>query len=258
VPLVHPQILRRSQFVEHRIGDRRILRLIRKWLSAGVLQDGTWTASEMGTPQGATVSPLLANIYLHYVFDLWVQQWRRRHARGDMIVVRYADDFIVGFQRKSDADQFLGELHERLRKFALELHPDKTRLIRFGRFAAMQRIQRDEGKPETFDFLGFTHICGKTRKGEFLLMRRTAAKRMRAKLRGVRLELQQRRHQSILEQGAWLASVVRGYFAYHAVPTNIDRLDAFRTQTRVSPFRWPVGRGDASPDHRCSPVADRG
>ena len=218
------------KFVQHRIGDRRILRLIRKWLSAGVLQDGTWTASEMGTPQGATVSPLLANIYLHYVFDLWVQQWRRRHARGDMIVVRYADDFIVGFQRKSDADQFLGELHERLRKFALELHPDKTRLIRFGRFAAMQRIQRDEGKPETFDFLGFTHICGKTRKGEFLLMRRTAAKRMRAKLRGVRLELQQRRHQSILEQGAWLASVVRGYFAYHAVPTNIDRLDAFRTQ----------------------------
>jgi group II intron reverse transcriptase/maturase len=218
------------KFVEHRIADRRILRLIQKWLSAGVLQDGMWTASKEGTPQGATASPLLANIYLHYVFDLWVQQWRHRHARGDVIVVRYADDFLVGFQWKSDADRFYAELRERLRKFALELHPDKTRLIRFGRFAAKNRTQRGEGKPETFDFLGFTHICGKTSAGGFTLRRRTMAKRMRAKLHEVRLELQRRRHYPIPEQGAWLAAVVRGYFAYHAVPHNIKRLSSFRTE----------------------------
>lgn len=179
---------------------------------------------------GGTASPLLANIYLHYVFDLWVQQWRRQHARGDVIVVRYADDFLVGFQLKSDADRFHAELRERLRTFALELHPDKTRLIRFGRFAAENRVRRGEGKPETFDFLGFTHISGKTRSGDFMLRRRTIAKRMRAKLHEVRLELQRRRHRPIPEQGAWLGAVVRGYFAYHAVPTNIDKLDSFRTE----------------------------
>lgn len=218
------------KFVEHRIADRRILRLIQKWLSAGVLENGTWTASEEGTPQGATVSPLLANVYLHYVFDLWIQQWRHRHARGDLIVVRYADDFLVGFQLKSDADRFLGELRERLRKFALELHPEKTRMVRFGRFAAKDRAERGDGKPETFDFLGFTHICGKTRAGEFMLKRRTTAKRMRARLREIRLVLHRRRHRPIPEQGAWLSAVVRGYFAYHAVPTNMDRLDGFRSE----------------------------
>lgn len=218
------------KFVEHRIADRRMMRLIHKWLSAGVLQDGTWTASEEGTPQGATASPLLANIYLHYVFDLWVQQWRQRQARGDVIVVRYADDFLVGFQLKSDADRFCAELRERLRKFALELHPEKTRLIRFGRFAAKDRAEHGEGKPETFDFLGFTHMCGRKRNGEFLLMRRTTAKRLRAKLHEIRLELRRRQHRPVPEQGAWLAAVVRGYFAYHAVPTNITRLRAFRTQ----------------------------
>ncbi|WP_437313109.1 group II intron reverse transcriptase/maturase [Sorangium sp. So ce385] len=223
-----------EKFIEHRIADRRILRLIRKWLSAGVLQDGTWTSSEEGTPQGATVSPLLANVYLHYVFDLWVQQWRCRHAKGEMIVVRYADDFLVGFQLESDATRFLVELRERLRKFALELHPDKTRVLRFGRFAADNRARYGEAKPETFDFLGFTHISAKRRNGGFLLRRRTASKRMRAKLHAIGVELQRRRHQSVPEQGAWIGAVVRGYFAYHAVPTNVDRLDAFRTEvTRI-------------------------
>jgi RNA-directed DNA polymerase len=231
------------KFVEHRIADRRILRLIQKWLSAGVLQDRMWTSSEEGTPQGATVSPLLANIYLYYVFDLWVQQWRRRHARGDVTVVRYADDFLVGFQLKSDADRFQVELRERLRKFALELHPDKTRLIRFGRFAAENRAQRGEGKPETFNFLGFTHISVKTRSGDFMLKRRTMAKRMRAKLHEVRLELLRRRHQPIPEQGAWLGAVVRGYFAYHAVPTNIDRLESFRTEVTRTWLRALRRRG---------------
>jgi len=218
------------KFVEHRIGDRKILRLIRKWLSAGILQDGIWTASEQGTPQGATASPLLANIYLHYVFDLWVQQWRRRHAQGDVILVRYADDFLVGFQLESDARRFLDELRERLARFALELHPEKTRLLRFGRFAAKDRAACGEGKPKTFDFLGFTHICGKSRAGRFLLVRRTMAKRMRAKLHEVRLALRRRQHLPIPIQGAWLGNVLRGYYAYYAVPTNALRLQAFRTQ----------------------------
>jgi RNA-directed DNA polymerase len=222
------------KFVEHRIADGRILRLIQKWLSAGILQDGTWTASEQGTPQGATASPLLANIYLHYVFDLWVQQWRHRHAQGDVIVVRYADDFLVGFQGESDARRFLDELRERLARFALELHPDKTRLLRFGRSAAKDRAERGEGKPETFNFLGFTHICGKSRAGRFLLVRRTTAKRMRAKLHEVRFALRRRQHLPVPVQGAWLASVMRGYFAYYAVPTNAQRIRAFRTQVVVA------------------------
>jgi RNA-directed DNA polymerase len=218
------------KFVEHRVADRRLLRLIQKWLSAGVLHDGTWTESQVGSPQGATVSPLLANIYLHYVIDLWAQQWRKRHTYGDVVIVRYADDFIVGFQHQSDAERFLAELRERIAKFGLELHPDKTRLLQFGRTAAADRAARSEGKPETFNFLGFTHICGKSRAGRFVLLRRTMAKRMRAKLREIRLELARRRHLSVPEQGAWLASIVRGYFAYHAVPTNTSRIRGFRSQ----------------------------
>jgi group II intron reverse transcriptase/maturase len=219
------------QFVEHRIADGRVLRLIRKWLSAGVMEDGRWTASEEGAPQGATISPLLANIYLHYVLDLWVQQWRKRHAHGDVVVVRFADDFIVGFQYRPDAEQFLRELRERLRKFSLELHPEKTRLIEFGTLAWSNRQERGEaGKPETFNFLGLTHICAKTRTGRFLLLRRTMRARMRAKLKEVKADLQQRRHQPIPEQGRWLGSVVRGHIAYYAVHGNFDAVAAFRTQ----------------------------
>jgi len=218
------------KFVEHRIADKRVLRLIRKWLAAGVMEDGKWTATEEGTPQGATVSPLLANIFLHYVYDLWVQSWRKKHARGDVIVTRYADDTVVGFQHREDAEKFQKELHERVQKFGLELHPEKTRLIRFGRFAAAQQKERGLGKPETFDFLGLTHICSRTRDGKFLLARQTMQKRMRAKLLEVKLELRRRWHQSIAEQGVWLAGVLRGYFAYHAVPTNSEKMQQFRTQ----------------------------
>jgi group II intron reverse transcriptase/maturase len=219
------------QFIEHRIADRRILRLIQKWLGAGVMEEGRWAESEQGSPQGATVSPLLANIYLHYVFDLWIQQWRQRHARGDVIVVRYADDILVGFQYKPDAMKCLDALRDRLRRFALELHPDKTRLIAFGKFANARREERRmKGAAETFSFLGFTHICAKTQAGRFLLARHTEKKRMRVKLREVKAEMQRRRHQPIPEQGRWLGQVVRGYFAYHAVPTNAHALAAFRSQ----------------------------
>jgi RNA-directed DNA polymerase len=219
------------KFIEHRIADRRIVRLIQKWLSAGVMEEGRWTASEEGSPQGATVSPLLANLYLHYVFDLWVQQWRKRHAQGDVVVVRYADDFAVGFQHHADAVSFLGALRERLRSFALELHPDKTRLIAFGRFANARRKEgRLKGAAETFSFLGFTHICGKTKAGKFLLRRHTVKTRMRSKLHEVKTELQLRRHLPIPEQGRWLGDVVRGYFAYYAVPTNVHALGRFRTE----------------------------
>ena len=217
------------KFVEHRIADKRILRLIQKWLGAGVMEDGRWTRSSEGTPQGATVSPLLANLYLHYVFDLWIQQWRTKRARGEMIVTRYADDFIVGFQHRSDAEQFLVELRERLRKFALELHPDKTRLLEFGRYAAERRKERGERRPETFNFLGFTHVCARSKSGKYVLARRTMRARMRATLHEAKAELRRRRHHPIPVQGAWLASVVRGYFAYHAVPTNVDALGAFST-----------------------------
>jgi RNA-directed DNA polymerase len=217
------------KFVRYRIADPKVLRLIQKWLSAGVMEEDRWTESSEGTPQGATISPLLANLYLHYVLDLWIQQWRSKHARGDVIITRYADDFIVGFQRRLDAERFLGELRERLHKFSLELHPDKTRLVEFGRYATERRQERGEGKPETFNFLGFTHICGKSQKGEYVLVRRTIRKRMRAKLHEVKAELQRRWHLPIPEQGAWIASMVRGYFAYHAVPTNMGPLRSFRT-----------------------------
>jgi len=218
------------KFLEHRIGDTRLLRLVQKWLAAGVMEDGKWTRSQEGTPQGATVSPLLANLYLHYVLDLWSQRWRKQVARGEVIIVRYADDFVVGFQHRSDAERYWRELRERLRGFALELHPEKTRLIEFGLYAAERRRERSQGRPETFNFLGFTHICARTRTGRFLLKRRTMRKRMRDKLREVKTELQRRRHLPLPAQGQWLGSVVRGYFAYHAVPSNVHALQAFRTQ----------------------------
>ena len=225
------------KFLEHRIADRRVLRLIRKWLKAGVMEEGEWQANEVGSPQGATVSPLLANVYLHYVFDLWIQQWRTRHAEGDVIVVRYADDVVVGFQYQSDATRFRMELDARLGKFALELNPEKTRLLEFGRYAAERRAVRGMGKPETFDFMGLTHICGKTRAGDYLLVRHTSRKRMAAKLRWVRDELMRRRHLSIKKQGLWLQRVVGGYFNYHALPTNIRALQQFRKEVARHWFR---------------------
>ncbi|HKS46176.1 MAG TPA: group II intron reverse transcriptase/maturase [Amycolatopsis sp.] len=219
-----------AKFLEHRIADQRVLRLIQKWLNAGVIENGGWSQTEEGAPQGASASPLLANVYLHYVFDLWAQWWRSRYVHGDVIIVRFADDFIAGFEYEEDARRFLAELRERFARFGLELHPDKTRLIEFGRHAAWQRRKRGLGKPETFDFLGFTHICGKTRNGRFWLKRVTIAKRMRAKLAEVKDQLKRRRHQPIPEQGQWLASVVRGHRAYYAVPGNTDAVKAFRTQ----------------------------
>src|ERR1022692_2762703 len=216
------------RFVEHRIGDQRMIRLMRKWLKAGVMDGAEWTSSETGSPQGSVVSPTLANIYLHYTFDLWADQWRRRHARGNVVFVRYADDTVAGFEYENDAKRFLADLRERLEKFALSLHPDKTRLIEFGRFAAERRARRGIGKPETFNFLGFTHICGHSRAGHFLLKRKTRRDRMRARLRAIKGELWRRMHEPIPEQGRWLGQVVRGYFAYHAVPTNTKSLSAFR------------------------------
>jgi len=219
-----------GRFLEHRIADRRVLRLIRKWISAGVIEDGAWTSCDEGVPQGASASPLLANIYLHYVFDLWADQWRRRHARGDVILVRFADDYVAGFEHREDAERFLAGLRERFAEFNLELADEKTRLIEFGRFAAQRRKARGLGRPETFDFLGFTHCCAQTQNGRFLLKRITISKRMRAKLREVKAELMRRRHLPVPEQGEWLGSVVRGHRAYYAVPGNIDAVHAFRTQ----------------------------
>jgi RNA-directed DNA polymerase len=216
------------KFVQHRVADRRILRLIQKWLKAGVVEEGRWKNTEMGTPQGSVVSPLMANIYLHYVFDLWVDAWRKKYAQGEVIVVRYADDNVLGFQHRADADRFLEAFRERLRKFGLELHPDKTRRIEFGRFAEQDRKRRGEGKPETFDFLGFTHISGKNRNGDFAVKRKTVGKRMRAKLLELKQQLRNRRHDPMALTGKWLQSIVRGYFNYHAVPGNTDCLHSFR------------------------------
>jgi group II intron reverse transcriptase/maturase len=216
------------RFVEHRIGDKRVIRLIRKWLKAGVLEDGKVETTEMGTPQGAVISPLLANIYLHYVFDLWAERWQRREARGDMLIVRYADDIVVGFQHQAEAERFRVELTQRLADFALQLHPDKTRLIEFGRHAATNRKKRGLGKPEPFDFLGFTHICGRSRKGWFLLRRQSRRDRLRAQLRAIRESLWANRHAPIEEHGSWLRQVMTGWFAYHAVPCNYPSLNLFR------------------------------
>jgi RNA-directed DNA polymerase len=218
------------KFVEHRIADQRILRLIQKWLRAGVIENGEWSQTEQGTPQGATVSPLLANVYLHYVFDLWADHWRRRHSDGEVIIVRYGDDFVVGFEHERDAQRFLADLRERFAAFGLELAGEKTRLVEFGRFAARDRRRRGLGRPGTFAFLGFTHICAENRSGGFMLQRVTMAKRKRAKLRELKVEMQRRRHLSIPEQGRWLASVVRGHLAYYAVPTNSSAVQAFRMQ----------------------------
>ncbi len=216
------------KFVEHRIADRRVVRHIKKWLNAGVMEDGNRIRMKEGTPQGSSVSPILANVYLHYVFDLWIQQWRQKHARGEMIVVRYADDIVVGFQYKSDAEQLLQEMRKRFRKFNLELHPDKTHLLEFGRFASENREKRGGGKPETFDFLGFTHICGKKRNGKFTVLRKTAKKKMRAKLKAVKTELRRRLHDPVPEVGTWLASVVRGHAHYYGVPRNSKAINQFR------------------------------
>jgi group II intron reverse transcriptase/maturase len=216
-------------FVQHRVADPRILRLIQKWLKAGVSEEGQWSETKVGTPQGSVASPLLANIYLHYVFDLWVEAWRQKVARGDVIVVRYADDLVVGFESRAEAERFLEEFRERLAKFGLELHAEKTRLIEFGRFAAQNRKQRGEGKPETFTFLGFTHYCGTRQKdGAFIVWRETAKKRLVAKLQAIKMELQRRRHEPVASVGAWLRKVVSGYYQYHAVPGNLHRLNLFR------------------------------
>jgi RNA-directed DNA polymerase len=239
------------KFVQHRIADKRMIRLIQKWLKVGVLEDGVVSASERGTGQGAVISPLLANIYLHYVLDLWVEHWRRHEATGDVIFVRYADDFIVGFEHESDARRFLDALRERLAKFALSLHPEKTRLIEFGRYAVQNRKRRGLGKPETFKFLGFIFICGKSRGGKFLIKRKTRRDRMRAKLKAVSGELRRRMHQSTDEVGAWLRRVVKGYFNYHAVPTNSRALQEFRdeiTQRWRRVLRRRGQKGDVSWD----------
>jgi len=222
------------QFVEHRVGDRRIIRLIQKWLKAGILEDEVVTVSERGTGQGSVISPLLANIYLHYAFDLWANRWRQREATGDMIVVRYADDIVVGFEHEADAHRFLEMMRTRLEEFALtprsasRLKPEKTRLIEFGRRAAVRREKRGLGKPETFNFLGFTLICGKSRRGKFLLWRKSRRDRLQAKLLAVKEEMRRRMHQPIPQQGEWLRQVVSGWFNYHAVPTNIRALQTFR------------------------------
>jgi group II intron reverse transcriptase/maturase len=238
------------RFIEHRVADPRILRLIQKWLKAGVMEEGAWSEPQTGTPQGSVISPLLANVYLHYAFDLWVDVWRKKYAQGEVVVVRYADDVILGFQYQTDADRFLANLRKRLAMFGLELHPDKTRRIEFGRFAEENRKRRGEGKPETFDFLGFTHISGKNRLGYFTVRRKTIRKRMRAKLRQLKQELHWRMHDPIAETGRWLQSVVQGYFNYYAVPGNLDSLGAFRERllglwwrrlrrrSQKHPFSW--------------------
>src|ERR1039458_7687213 len=215
------------RFVEHRIGDLRIIRLIQKWLKAGVLENGVVTVSEKGTGQGSVISPLLANVYLHYVFDLWAERWRRHEATGDMILVRYADDIVVGFEHEGDARRFWDDMRKRFEEFSLSLNPDKTRLIEFGRFAAERRAHRGLGKPETFNFLGFTFICERNSRGQFLVKRTTRRDRMQVTLRRIKEKLRRRMHEPIPEQGAWLKQVVRGFFAYHAVPTNGPALRAF-------------------------------
>ena len=223
------------RFVEHRIADQRVLRHIKKWLKAGVLEDEKLRRPEAGTPQGGSISPLLANIYLHYVFDLWIQQWRKREARGDVIVVRFADDFVVGFEHKEEAERFRRDLETRLQKFGLELHPEKTRLLEFGRYAAERRGRRGQGRPETFDFLGFTHMCWKKRNGRFAVRRKTLRKRMRRKLRELKDELRKRLHYDPHKVGAWLAQVLRGHYQYYGVPLNYEALERFQ---RIVGWLW--------------------
>ena len=210
------------------IADPRMLRLLKKWLRAGVSEDGEWSPTKVGTPQGAVISPLLANVFLHYVLDLWINDWRKRQAKGEVIIVRYADDFVIGFREIADARKCLVALRERLTKFGLELHPDKTRLIEFGRYAEERRGKRGDGLPETFDFLGFTHICGKTRRGDFTIHRKTSRKKFQAKLADLKKKLLRRRHDDLTMTGRWLKSVFRGWCQYYAVPGNYMRLRQFR------------------------------
>jgi RNA-directed DNA polymerase len=232
-----------ERFLKHRIGDKRILRLIRKWLKVGVLEDGIVTVSDTGTGQGSVISPMLANVYLHYAIDLWAARWRRREATGDMIIVRYADDIVIGFEREADARRFWEALRERLEEFSLSLHPEKTRLIEFGRLAAVKRARRGLGKPETFNFLGFTFIAGRNTRGKFQLCRKTRRDRMQVKFKEIKEELRRRRHQPIPQQGAWLKQVVAGFFAYHAVPTNSRALRAFRSGVETLWWRSLRRRG---------------
>jgi len=229
------------KFIEHRIKDKRLVRLIQKWLKAGVPEDGNITYDEVGTPQGGSASPLLANVYLHYVYDLWVQQWRRKRSRGEIIVVRYADDTIVGFQYREDAEQFLKELKERLLKFDLELHPEKTRLIEFGRYSSERRARFNKGKPETFTFLGFTHISGKTRDGKFTVLRHTIKKRMRAKVKAIAIELKKRMHDPVNEVGKWLKTVIEGHFRYFGVSGNCEAMGQYRFSL-VKRWRFVLSR----------------
>ncbi|MFG0251430.1 MAG: group II intron reverse transcriptase/maturase [Phycisphaerales bacterium JB038] len=247
------------RFVEHRIADQRILRQLRKWLKAGVLVDGKVEAAERGTPQGGSISPLLANIYLHFVFDLWAHDWRQRNARGRVVLVRYADDFVVGFQHRSDALRFLEELRARMQRFHLELHPEKTRLIEFGRFARKIRKRRGQPPPESFDFLGFTHVCATTRKGRFRLARRTIKKRQRAKVAAIKAMLRRRMHDPPRQVGLWLERLLLGYYRYFAVPTNSKSLDQFRYQILRHWRRVLFRRGQKSkvPWRRFGPLTDR-
>ncbi|MFN7923873.1 MAG: group II intron reverse transcriptase/maturase [Bryobacteraceae bacterium] len=217
------------KFVEQRVGDQRVVRLIQKWLKAGVVEKGEWSQNEEGSPQGSVISPILANLYLHYVLDVWAEHWRNKQAKGDVVIVRYADDAVLGFQHRAEAEQFLEQLKERLGKFGMELHPEKTRLIEFGRMAAQRRSKRGEGEPETFNFLGFTHICGTNyTTGNFAVHRRTIGKRMAAKLKQISEQLRKRMHEKVTGTLEWLQQVVRGFFQYHAVPGNTERLNAFR------------------------------
>jgi RNA-directed DNA polymerase len=218
------------KFVGHRVADPRILRLIQKWLTAGVIEEGKWSEPQTGSPQGSVISPFLANVYLHYAFDLWVNVWRKKWAKGEMVVIRYADDIIMGFQYQMDADRLSSHLQARLAQFGLELHPEKTRRIEFGRFAEQSRNRRGEGKPETFDFLGFTHISAKNRNGTYTVKRTTIRKRMRAKLQEIKQQLRSRMHDPVPQTGAWLRSVTQGYFNYYAVPGNLGSLGGFRVQ----------------------------
>jgi len=226
------------RFVEYRIGDKRVVRLIQKWLKAGVLEEGQWFETEEGSPQGSVISPILANLYLHYALDVWTEAWRTKLAKGDVIIVRYADDAVLGFERKEEAEQFLGQLRERLAKFGLELQPDKTRLIEFGRYAAERRKKRGEGKPETFHFLGFTHYCGVNHTtGNFTVQRKTIGKRMTAKLKDIQSQLRKRMHAGRTDTVEWLQQVVRGYFPFHAIPGNTPRLNIFRREVLRLWFR---------------------
>jgi RNA-directed DNA polymerase len=235
------------KFLQHRISDKRILRLIQKWLRAGVLEDGEWKPTEMGSPQGATISPLLANVYLHYVFDLWADHWRKHQATGEVVIIRFADDGVVGFEKEGDARRFLEQLRERMQKFQLELHPKKTRLVRFGRFAGRDCHKEGRRNPETIAFLGFTHICGRSSKGKFLLLRHTIARRQRAKLQEIKRELKSRRHDSIPEQGRWLRRVVTGHYNYYGVPSNANSLAKFR---RKVAWHWLRSLRRRSQRHR--------